>query len=488
MADIDDNIVKSIIYGNQVSNRYGKFRAFCSPLSQEDVENVLIAVGIEQYDPLARFDQTNFRIIVERSKDLLNNLYTRVVQTELEQNKIQQIQSNSKGNRFIQQGKGQNIKRQQLPIKKQNIEIPFIDNTRKFNDPVKKEYNRPNHIFAEGKPQFLNQKVLEPEKQKENQRKKQMMQLVEKVKEQGYQLEKITANMDARFFLQMKQAIQYDHNKLTEKILKMLMIIVELDTREQLLYEYNLQEGLQNMSVNELDDQKVKFINDMLRVDKYLTKDSLEQSGSVLKPLFEMLCILVKSYENNKKLAQLEEEHYQFHNEMEEQEENDKFYSSGQKDINLNSIQKQQLLIQNQSQNQFGNNNNQLDEEFIMQILQEQNLKSMNEQQKQETLQVLNHFYISKANQLEFHKNYWQNIGYKENGKQGEAFQARYYENGFLESTFGDDKEFFALEIQQGYHCFENDEENYKPCYECPKILREYLEARKLIKLKDDDF
>ena len=48
-----------------------------------DVENVLIISAIEQYNPLYKFEIYNFRIIVERAKDLLNNLYTRVVQSDI---------------------------------------------------------------------------------------------------------------------------------------------------------------------------------------------------------------------------------------------------------------------------------------------------------------------------------------------------------------------------------------------------------------------
>lgn len=46
------------------------------------MENVLVISAIEQYNPLSKFETTHFRIIVERAKDLLNNLYTRVVQSE----------------------------------------------------------------------------------------------------------------------------------------------------------------------------------------------------------------------------------------------------------------------------------------------------------------------------------------------------------------------------------------------------------------------
>ena len=36
------------------------------------------------------------------------------------------------------------------------------------------------------------------------------------------------------------------------------MIITDLKSREQLLYEYDLKEGLECITVNELNDKKVK--------------------------------------------------------------------------------------------------------------------------------------------------------------------------------------------------------------------------------------
>lgn len=40
-------------------------------------------IGIEQYTPLANFETTYFHIMVEKSKELLNSLYTKVLQYEL---------------------------------------------------------------------------------------------------------------------------------------------------------------------------------------------------------------------------------------------------------------------------------------------------------------------------------------------------------------------------------------------------------------------
>lgn len=40
---------------------------------------------------------------------------------------------------------------------------------------------------------------------------------MEKIKEQGYSLVKILSNMEARDYIQLRCAIQYDHNQLVNK-------------------------------------------------------------------------------------------------------------------------------------------------------------------------------------------------------------------------------------------------------------------------------
>ena len=62
----------------------------------------------------------------------------------------------------------------------------------------------------------------------------------------------------------------------------MLMIITGIETREQLIYEYNMKEGLENLTVNDLNDKKVKLINDLLRGDKRLNVDTIGTQTQVI--------------------------------------------------------------------------------------------------------------------------------------------------------------------------------------------------------------
>ncbi|EGR27248.1 hypothetical protein IMG5_199270 [Ichthyophthirius multifiliis] len=182
-------------------------------LQKFNVENVLIAVGIEQNNQLSIFDTSNFRIIVERAKDLLNNLYQKVVQSQSE---IKSIENN----KFtLNQKKLQN---KNFRIKKQIYQLAYIQNEPKVID---KKNNRPNHIFYKQKPTFLD-KISQNLESESSQRKRKIQNLNEKLKIQAYQLEKILTALDQRDYLQLKFAIQYDQNKLVKKIKKKKKILI----------------------------------------------------------------------------------------------------------------------------------------------------------------------------------------------------------------------------------------------------------------------
>ncbi|KAL4452809.1 hypothetical protein ABPG74_002374 [Tetrahymena malaccensis] len=418
----EQNFIKSIIYGNQVKNSYGTFRAFCSAISQKEqiekiiyylkekenfkkynkivyafrlyvtptffvtqdvpklepkfvegyqedptiegsgeklmhllqkfnVENVLIIVGIEQYNPLNKFEAIHFRIIVERAKDLLNNLYSRVVQSEIE--------NISENTNFLPESSSMQIKRQ-VKLKKQIYHLPQLQQEPKFARPQDRQNNRPNHIFYNSKPTFLKHKT-DQISQEVVERRKQIKILGDKLKQQAYQLEKILSSIDARDYLQLRFAIQYDQNKLTEKLLNIFMIIADVSSREQLAYEYDLKSGLEGLTVNNLNEQKIKIINEMIRGDKRLTLDSVSKQNEALGPLFGFIQVLMRSYENGKALRKLQETEKQFQLFQQYQKSMSQgmipdIYNQSQSNTAKNISTSQTLFNQNQQNNQIHNN------------------------------------------------------------------------------------------------------------------------------------
>ena len=53
------------------------------------------------------------------------------------------------------------------------------------------------------------------------------------------------------------------------------MVITGIQSREELIYDFNMKEGLENLTVNDLNDKKVKLVNDLLRGDKRLNIDTI---------------------------------------------------------------------------------------------------------------------------------------------------------------------------------------------------------------------
>lgn len=116
------------------------------------MENVLIISAIEQYNPLYRFEPSHYRIIVERSKDLLNNLYMKVIQQEEEE--LKQHKTSITNDKSV---------KVQAKLPKTQLEIPQFYKSAKFSKLEDKVANRPGHFYADN-PMF---KVKQPQVQQQ---------------------------------------------------------------------------------------------------------------------------------------------------------------------------------------------------------------------------------------------------------------------------------------------------------------------------------
>lgn len=124
----------------------GPARSFCISLKNSvlvlgysDIRNVFVAVIIDQKDPLKRFECSNYRAIVENCRELLNILYNKVVKAELKLAKKQP-------NLIIENEKTLVLKKCQID---QEVDLPELaEKGTTFQQ-------RPNHIYSEGKPTFL---------------------------------------------------------------------------------------------------------------------------------------------------------------------------------------------------------------------------------------------------------------------------------------------------------------------------------------------
>jgi hypothetical protein len=80
------------------------------------------------------------------------------------------------------------------------------------------------------------------------------LRLDAKLKNSAFSLEKILESLSDREYLQLKFIVKYDQNKLVEKVLCVLMVLTGVNSRDRLAHEYDFKAGLENITVNDLDD------------------------------------------------------------------------------------------------------------------------------------------------------------------------------------------------------------------------------------------
>ncbi|CAD8186619.1 unnamed protein product [Paramecium pentaurelia] len=266
-------------------------------LQKFNVENVLIISAIQQYNPLYRFEPSHYRIIVERSKDLLNNLYTKVIQQEEEEQKQQEALHQQS----LAQGK---IIKVQAKLPKTQLEIPQFHQQAKFAKPEDRLQNRPGHFYAEN-PGFKPPKKSQQQQQQQQQQsqlppiseQKKLKDLNMRLKNIAYQLEKILESLTEKEYLQFKFIAKYDQNKLVEKVLGLIMLIFDVDNRDQLATDFDIQNKLQNATVNDLTEKKVRKINETLRGDRRLNAYGLASVNPLISTIFAFIVLLIRSYE-----------------------------------------------------------------------------------------------------------------------------------------------------------------------------------------------
>jgi hypothetical protein len=113
------------------------------PIIHIDIQNVLVAVLIQQFNPLFPFNCTNYRVIVENSRLLLDELYKKVI--------MYQEQIINKNNNDLLFTNDKAVKINKLNLGSNLNSLPNPTNP--------KPPQRPNHIYAnKAKPPFTEAK------------------------------------------------------------------------------------------------------------------------------------------------------------------------------------------------------------------------------------------------------------------------------------------------------------------------------------------
>jgi hypothetical protein len=75
------------------------------------------------------------------------------------------------------------------------------------------------------------------------------------------------------------------------------MLIFDVSNRDQLATDFDVQAKLQNVTVNDLTEKKVRKINETLRGDRRLNAYGLASVNPLISTIFAFIILLIRSYE-----------------------------------------------------------------------------------------------------------------------------------------------------------------------------------------------
>lgn len=235
---------------------------------------MFIAVLIDQKDPLRRFETTNYRAIVENSRELLNTLYTKVIKAELKLAKKQP-------NLVIESEKTLMLKKCQVD---QEAELPDL------SKPVIS--TRPNHIYSEGKPAFLHRsssKVVRVASTNHA----EIRFLRERSRTFAEQFQKLLASLEDKDIEELKFMATYDRNLLVLQVFQMVGFVEDLTPQQLPSFDFR---RLAEWKLQPLEPKKLRRLCDLLISNRELIVDNVLKVNKPLAVLFSMMDLLIRKY------------------------------------------------------------------------------------------------------------------------------------------------------------------------------------------------
>jgi len=262
-------------------------------LQKFNVENVLLIMGIDRKDSYSILNPEYYHIIIERAKDLLSTLYEKVIENEVhkkigktEDTDISDIRYDEKNRKFELQPKQQMIDFQNVP---------------QFHPTKKKKTERPNYYLNQA--QRENKKIVLPVDEPEKDRVTENF-LRHNLERNSEKIESILESWTDNDYQYLKFMCLYDRNTKVEKVFKILMILENIMTLQDLSQNYDFKQRLPMLRKSFVGKEKCKKIIDMLRIDKYLNSKILMVENHVIAALLDYLTLIVRNYEIAQKILE----------------------------------------------------------------------------------------------------------------------------------------------------------------------------------------
>jgi hypothetical protein len=74
------------------------------------------------------------------------------------------------------------------------------------------------------------------------------------------------------------------------------MILEDYEKRDQFLYNYDFEKGLQNLNVKQMTKIKLKKLNDMIRQEKQMNYEVLLLINPTIANLFQLIFLIIKRF------------------------------------------------------------------------------------------------------------------------------------------------------------------------------------------------
>lgn len=74
------------------------------------------------------------------------------------------------------------------------------------------------------------------------------------------------------------------------------MILEDFEKRDQFLYQYDFEKGIENLSVKKMNKKKLKKLNDMIRQEKRMNYDVLLLINPTIANLFQLILLIIKRF------------------------------------------------------------------------------------------------------------------------------------------------------------------------------------------------
>ncbi len=162
---------------------------------------------------------------------------------------------------------------------------------------------RPGHIYSHGRPKFLEREVDHEEDERGRLRRKLAIE-GERLAKRSAAIEKLVSGFQEKDLLNLRFIIQYENNPLLFKVIKMVMVLFQVESVADLIREMTL-ERIKGLSLDDLDRGRADQLSKLVVSDRRLNFDMLMTQSHILAVIFEITNLMATAYKSRDSIQEL---------------------------------------------------------------------------------------------------------------------------------------------------------------------------------------